>query len=195
MNDKEPNSEKKEASPDLAGMLGMGGFLDGVSNLITKFSELAERGESIRKTSGETESGKPFQTSAGFTVKFGSGRDAANSESGGSAPSQVAPFSASSKASQRTSAAASSPAESAPRVREPHIDVYEEEDHTLLLAEMPGVAVEDLQLRFDGDKLFLEGASKSALFKAEIALPRVYEAQHVSTSANNGVIEIRLSNG
>ena len=205
MNEKEPNSEKKETAPDLSAVLGMGGFLDGVTNLISKFGELAERGETLRQATGETESGKAYQSSMGFSVKFGPGKEGAVSDAMHVAPvnarSNRPPARASTATQNATSESdkgrlksSTASKDTSPQLREPHVDVYEEADHTLLLAEMPGVATDDLQLRFEGCKLFLEGSSKTALFRAEIELPQVYEAHQVSVTANNGVIEMRLSN-
>ena len=193
MTDKEPTPDKKESPVDLSAMLGMGGFLDGVTNLINKFGELAERGETLRKSSGETESGKAYQSSVGFSVKFGPGKEGStNSEAMHVSPvnqrsTRPAPR------SQTTSTERPAPT-SEMKTREPHVDIFEEEDHTLLLAEMPGVATDDLQLTFDERNLRIEGKSKTANFKAEIELPRVYTQDQVSLTANNGVIEIHLSN-
>ncbi len=71
MTDKEPSPEKKDPMVDLSAMMGMGGLLEGVPSLITKFGELAERGESLHKTVGQTQTGKPYESSVGFSVKFG----------------------------------------------------------------------------------------------------------------------------
>ncbi len=193
MDDKDPTPDKKEAQADLSAMLGMGGFLDGVTNLINKFGELAERGETLRKSSGETASGKAYQSSAGFSIKFGPGKDG----TAGSDAMHVAPVNqrTTKPAPRSQTTATEHPAPTAAmKIREPHIDIFEEEEHTLILAEMPGVATDDLQLTFDELKLQIEGKSKTAHFKADVDLPRVYSQEQVSLNANNGVIEIHLRN-
>lgn len=200
MKENDPASEKKDAAADLSAMLGMGGFLDGVTNLISKFGELAERGETLRHSTGETASGKPYQSSAGFSIKFGPGTETSNSEASGSDSMRVAPVNnrTTRPTTKRTASGAGNNSEHVPKgepaVREPHVDLYEEADHTLLLAEMPGVATEDLKLRFEDRNLHLEGTSKTALFRAQIELPIAYQQHQVSVTANNGVIEIRLNN-
>jgi HSP20 family protein len=71
--------------------------------------------------------------------------------------------------------------------------LFEEETHLLLLAEMPGVASEDVQLSFADRSLTIEGTSKTAHFKSHIELPQTFTMEQVSIAANNGVIEIRLA--
>ncbi len=111
-------------------MLGMGGFLDGVSNLINKFGDLAERGEHLRKSMGDTgTAAKPIRTSGGFTVRFG-GLKADDGES-----VSVKPVNTRSEAAPR--AATKSETTVVPKERTANVELFEEEDHLLLLAEMP----------------------------------------------------------
>lgn len=187
MSNNEPKKDDKESVADFSAMLGMGGFLDGVSNLIGKFGELAEKGETLRKSMGDAEtSAKPIRTSGGFTVRFGGLKpDDGESES-------VKPMNA---ASRTASAPKSSTSTPVPKERVANVELFEEADHLLLLAEMPGVASDDVSLDFEDKKLSIAGSSKTALFKAQVHLPRIYTAEQVAISANNGVVEIRLNNG
>ncbi len=188
MTDKEPKKINPENAADLSAMLGMGGFLDGVSNLISKFGELAERGEHLRQSMGEAEvNGKPVRTSAGFTVRFG-GLKGEEGESAAVPPIRPA------NAPRSTATNKSDKAPVVPKVREANVEVFEEEDHMLLLAEMPGVASNDVQLSFEGKMLSIQGRSQTAEFKANLELPQAYTEDQVAISANNGVIEIRLNN-
>ncbi len=188
MSSGEPKKEDKEAVADIAAMLGMGSFVDGVSNLISRFGELAERGESLRKSMGDTEvAGKPIRTSGGFTVRFGGLKD--NDEASVIKPVNTRPATpASSSQSQRSAFPVVA------KERTANVELFEEDDHLLLLAEMPGVASEDVHLNFNETLLTIEGKSKTALFKAEVPLPKVFTPEQVAISANNGVVEIRLSN-
>ena len=116
MSDNE-DMKQKQAAADLSAMLGIGGLFDGVSNLITKFGELAEKGESLRAAvgEGETSSGKKFTTSYGVNVRFGGGRDGAGKDGEYS----VHPV-------QKASKPESKPATSVPRVREPNVELYDD---------------------------------------------------------------------
>lgn len=187
MAENEPNKAPKENVADLSAMLGMGGFLDGVSNLINKFGDLAERGESLRKTMGETKTAaKPMRTSGGFTVRFG-GLKGDESESTSVRPMNTRPTATPN--SQRKTDAASV----VPKERTANVELFEEEDHWLLLAEMPGVASQDVSLNFEDKTLFLQGTSPTAQFKAQIELPKTFTSEQVTIHANNGVVEIRLA--
>ncbi|MCC6511507.1 MAG: Hsp20/alpha crystallin family protein [Pirellulaceae bacterium] len=185
-------AKQQAGAIDIASMLGMGGILEGVSSLVTKFGELAEKGEHLRKSYGETESGKAYQSSMGLSVKFGPGKaDDASSVQ----PFQTRPASR----SRPNSAPATSPSTPSStsvqrdmRKREAQVEMFEESDHLLLVVEMPGVASEDVELQFVEKKLSMCGRSASAEFRAEIETPHVYQAEQVKVSANNGVIEIRL---
>ena len=184
MSDQE-ESKKKEAAADLSAMLGIGGLFDGVSNLITKFGELAEKGESLRSAThqGESPSGKKMTTSYGFNVKFGPGNDNDVSIKPIPRPNHTS----------KTPSASPSAATPVPRVREPHVELFDEGDHLLVIAEMPGVSSEDVNLSFVEKMLHIHGTSKVAEFKKELELPKQYGPEQVSITANNGVIEIRLT--
>ena len=177
--------KQKQAAADLSAMLGIGGLFDGVSNLITKFGELAEKGESLRAAvgEGETSSGKKFTTSYGVNVRFGGGKDGAGKDGEYS----VNPL-------QKTSKPDTKPTSSVPRVREPNVELFDEGDHVQIIAEMPGVSSEDVHLTFAEKSLFIQGVSKVDEFKKELALPREFGPEQVAITANNGVVEIRLSN-
>lgn len=183
MSDKE-ETKKQDASADLSAMLGIGGLFDGVSNLITKFGELAEKGEALRSAThqSETPSGKKMTTSYGFNVKFGAGGDSA---------AEIKPMQ---KPGQTTrTQSAPSPVAQVPRIREPHVELFDEGDHLLVVAEMPGVSSEDVNLSFIEKILHIHGTSKVAEFKKELELPSEFGPDQVAITANNGVIEIRLT--
>ena len=183
MSDQE-ETKKKEAAADLSAMLGIGGLFDGVSNLITKFGELAEKGEALRSATHQSESpsGKKMTTSYGFNVKFGAGSDSA---------SEIKPMQKPDQPSRAQSTPG--PAPQVPRMREPHVELFDEEDHLLVVAEMPGVSSEDVNLSFIQQTLQIHGTSKVAEFKKEIELPSEFGPEQVAITANNGVIEIRLT--
>ncbi|MCY2982486.1 MAG: Hsp20/alpha crystallin family protein [Planctomycetota bacterium] len=177
-------TKKKDAAADLSAMLGIGGLFDGVSNLITKFGELAEKGEALRNATHQSESpsGKKMTTSYGFNVKFGPGGDGVAEIKPMQKPGQT----------PRTQSALS-PVAQVPRVREPHVELFDEGDHLLVIAEMPGVSSEDVHLSFIEKILHIHGTSKVAEFKKELDLPREFGPDQVAITANNGVIEIRLT--
>ena len=51
-------------------------------------------------------------------------------------------------------------------------DVYEEDDHVLVLAEIPGVSKKDVQLELAGDRLTIRAQRGEKRYRKEVALPR-----------------------
>ena len=129
------HSSKKNAKDEHPSGSG-GGFLSGLAEVLEKLSELAETGRTLSR-SGEftspagSESGakeftgaKEFKGMYGFSVKVGLG---------GEEPT-VEPF-----GNIKVDRHARDGVVVA-EVREPAVDVLEESDHLLIVAEMPGVA-------------------------------------------------------
>jgi len=91
---------------------------------------------------------------------------------------------------------------------QPPMDLLEESDRYLLLADLPGVAPGDVDLKIDDGVLYLRGERKSdaersresylrverpeGRFALQIALPSSVDAQGVRATHRNGVIEIAL---
>ena len=76
-------------------------------------------------------------------------------------------------------------------VREPVVDVFEEEDHVLVVAEMPGVGVEDVQITVEGDLLTILAERKDKKYRKEVLLPAVCAREKMQVTCNNGVVEIK----
>jgi len=169
----------KPSEDPMVGALGsLGGLTDGLANLLGKLGELAEKGEQLKR-SGEFQSasGKGVKGSYGFSMRFGAGDD-------GKSVTKVEPF-------QKQ---ATAPAASRPQVedREPQVDLFSEAEHLLIIAEMPGIAREGIQLDFSGSTLTLVGSSPRVRFSKKVDLPREVAQEDVELSINNGVVEVRL---
>jgi len=81
------------------------------------------------------------------------------------------------------------------RTKEPQVDVLDEDEELIVLADLPGVAEQDVQIRVEGDLLIIEafatGLPLATHYYTEAILP--YEAdERFSLSCNNGLIEARL---
>ncbi len=158
--------------------MGLGGFLDGLSSLLEKVGELAEKGEELRK-SGEVHSSDPkksFRAVYGFTIKTGLGGDQ---------EVKVEPFGNVHK-DQKTGEAV------VKEVREPMVDVFEERDHVLVVAEMPGISEEDVQLGLQDDILTITAARGDKKYHKEVLLPANVAKEKMTHTCRNGLLEIRL---
>jgi HSP20 family protein len=77
-------------------------------------------------------------------------------------------------------------------VREPMIDVFDEEDRILVIAELPGVSESEIKIEVTGDILNLTASDKDRKYAKEILLPGKVKPESVKTSYNNGILEITL---
>ncbi|ALJ91766.1 Hsp20/alpha crystallin family protein [Thermus aquaticus] len=83
-------------------------------------------------------------------------------------------------------------------VLEPLSELSEHEDHYLLRVEVPGLGPENLEVRFEGDQLVIEGEKreeKRAKHLAEIVYGRIYRAYLLPKDAKKEGLEARLKRG
>ena len=88
--------------------------------------------------------------------------------------------------------------QAAPRVKrkatpseEPPVDVFDEETHLRVLAELPGVEEEDIRVTLNETRLVISTDTPSHKYHKEIILPCVPKGQ-VDKSYRNGVLELTL---
>lgn len=152
------------------------GILRGLGELVEK---LAETGEQIKRSGAfdiDTSSGKNAKAVYGFSVKMALDE---NQET------RVEPFGNVRRDEQTGETTVQ-------EVSEPLIDVIEESDHVLVLAEMPGVADEDVHLDLNGDILMLHAERGSKKYHKEIVLPRSFDDKAMERSCRNGILEVKL---
>jgi len=77
-------------------------------------------------------------------------------------------------------------------VREPMVDVFDEKDHILIIAELPGVAENEIKIEVVGDILNLTASDKDRKYAKELLLPDKVKPESMKTSYNNGILEITL---
>ncbi|KAF0237268.1 MAG: molecular chaperone (small heat shock protein) [bacterium] len=164
-NDKESNS-----GFDIA----FGGILKGLGSLVEKLGEMAETSHTISNSKTGEINGQELKGIYGFSVKFGLGNE----------PIKVEPFGNIRK--DKTTGQAS-----VEEMREPIIDIFEEEDHVLIIAEMPGVSIKDVKFDIKDDILSIYAERGSKKYHKEILLPRSFQPDNIKLSSNNGVVEIK----
>ena len=79
-------------------------------------------------------------------------------------------------------------------MREPVVDILEEEGYTLVVAEMPGIGAEDVQLDVKDDVLTVSADRGDKKYRKEVLLPRSYPREKMLVSCNNGILEIKCTN-
>jgi len=92
-------------------------------------------------------------------------------------------------------------------VMRPPVDIFEDEDGVILLADMPGVSREQLDVRVDGDTLLIEGTANvpqvgemelihsemlSPVYRRSFSLSRDLDPQKIEAELKDGVLRLRL---
>ena len=170
--------ERRRKSSDEDGFLGLGGFLGGLSTFLEKLGELAETGGEIRK-SGELHGLGPegkVRGVYGFTIKTGLGEERV----------EVEPF-GNLRRDEKTGRAV------VQETREPMVDVFQEEDCVLVVAEMPGVTEDDVTLDLTEDILSIVAERGDKRYRKEVLLPRTFSPPQMSHTCRNGILEVRLA--
>ncbi|MCS7117973.1 MAG: Hsp20/alpha crystallin family protein [Thaumarchaeota archaeon] len=76
--------------------------------------------------------------------------------------------------------------------REPLVDVLDEEDKVRVVAEVPGVRKEDINLNVLDSRLVIRVETEQRRYYKEIDLPAEVDADNSKASYNNGVLEVTL---
>ena len=152
---------------------GIGGILRGLGDLVEKLTDLEQQGV-VSKTGTIGGSGEQVRGIYGFTVKVGLGDQGPRIEPFGNIRRDAT--------SGRTEVQ---------EVREPMVDVFDEEEHLLVLAELPGISKKDVRIELEDDVLTIAAESGDKKYRKEVLLPRSVPKEKMQVNCNNGVLEIR----
>ena len=157
----------------------LGGFLGKLGSVMEKLVDMAESGQDVSHT-GEIKGLDPkgkVRGVYGFSVKTALGQQ-------GEHELKIEPFgNISRKPSGETVVE---------DVREPLADVYEEEDHVLVLAEIPGVSKKDVQLELAGNRLTIRARRGEKRYLKDVQLPQSFTEEKMHWECANGILKIRF---
>lgn len=167
---------KSRDQPEGGADVGLGGILRGLGSLVEKLGELAEAGGELSRSVefGGSRAGKELKGIYGFTVKVGLGGEGV----------RVEPFGNIGRDDKSGRPVVQ-------EVREPAVDVFEESDHVLVVAEMPGIGADDVRLEVKDDLLTIAAERGDKKYRKEVLLPGSFPRQKMHVSCANGVVEIR----
>jgi len=81
----------------------------------------------------------------------------------------------------------------------PAVDIFENKEQLLIVADLPGVAKEDLSIHFDKGHLTLEGRIKSFGhdeepfdYRRTFVIPQGVDAEKIAANLQNGVLRVTL---
>jgi len=152
-----------------AGRISFGGLFKGLGNLIDLAAKLREEGVETRGEIGGLPRGA--RGVYGFSIKTLAGKPVIESF-GNIRETNRGPV--------------------VEEVREPMVDVFDEQDRVLVIAELPGVSENEIKLEVVGDILNLSASDKDRKYAREILLPGKVKPDTIKTSYNNGILEITL---
>jgi len=71
-----------------------------------------------------------------------------------------------------------------------HMDVHESDSEVRVVADIPGVDKDAIDLKCDGTTLHLEAASDSREYRERLSLPSPVDEHSARATYNNGVLEV-----
>ena len=74
--------------------------------------------------------------------------------------------------------------------RDVHMDIHESDDEVRIVADIPGVDKEDIDLQCDGTTLNLRAAGNNREYRERVSLPTTVDEHSASATYNNGVLEV-----
>lgn len=153
---------------------GFSSVLKGLGSFLDILSEMAEKGEREIKREGELGSKeKGFKAVYGFSVKIlGEGKPV------------IEPFGNIREDKEKGPVV--------DEVREPIVDVFDEGDHLVVLAELPGVDEKGIKYELKKDILIISAETGERKYYKEILLPTLVNKENISSSYRNGIFEMKL---
>jgi HSP20 family protein len=76
--------------------------------------------------------------------------------------------------------------------REPLLDVFEEGDEVIVVAELLCVAEQDINVHASENKITISVDKPQKRYRRELDLPAEVDPKRIKTSYKNGVLEVRL---
>jgi len=171
-----------QAATDIAGLSGAAA--DILSKLKDAFEQVAQAAEAQHNdsTPGKGQGDIPFTLAGkqgrmvfGYTMRMG--LDGLKAEPFGDIPPPKP---------QKPGANAK------PAARAPIVDIFEEAEQIRIVAELPGVASEDVICTLQGEILQIE-TRKPPRYSKNLRLPCPVDAASLKQSCSNGILEIRIA--
>lgn len=79
--------------------------------------------------------------------------------------------------------------------RDIHVDIYEDEGTLRVVADLPGVSKDDIELTCDGERLTIDATGSQREYHERIDLPKSVEEHTAEASYNNGILEVSFETG
>lgn len=151
---------------------GIAELLKGVGNLVELLQEMEQAGKSELSQVREFKGPGELRGIYGFTVRTGLGGLPTVERFGNVRESPAGPV--------------------VSEEREPLVDVFDEEDTVVVVAELPGATEGSIDLDVRGKTLSLRARGPNCRYAREVDLPVEVDPHSLERSYHNGVLEVRL---
>ncbi len=174
-----PKHEQDKEKVKVDAAFGLGGIFKGLGSLLEMATELAEKAEKLK-----TEGGGPMRVGTfgtpkglhavyGVSVRLGLGGEPIV-ESFGNVREK----------------AGKGPV--VDEVREPIVDLLDEGDHLVAVAELPGMEESSVHWKLNDDVLIVSAESADRKYYKELLLPARVDEKRAESSYKNGILELKL---
>ena len=75
---------------------------------------------------------------------------------------------------------------------ETHVDIHEADDVVRVIADLPGVEKDDIDLKCDGEMLTISAVSDHREYDERVRLPAQVDEHSATATYNNGVLEVNF---
>lgn len=171
---KKEKGETDRAREEIKGLEDLpfvGGLFKGLGKFVDLVEKVEEVGEEIKKR-GEVKGKEGVRGIYGFSIRTGIGERAKIQTFGNIRET---------KKGVRVE-----------ETREPIVDTFNEKDHMLIIAELPGIDEKSIKLDLKKNILFLEAGNHDRKYKKEILLPAEVDFASKEMHFKNGILEIKL---
>ncbi len=155
---------------------GLGDLFKGIGDLIELLKEMEAEGKTEATRTGELRGKgrlKDLRGVYGFNVKVGLGGEPTVETFGNIKKSEEGAV--------------------VEEVREPLVDIFDENEAIRVIAEMPGVDAGDVRVELKDDILTISAEGKDRKYSKEILLPAKGKQESLKTSYRNGILEVTVA--
>ncbi len=190
-----PDDQKRSDTPhterDVRIDINIGGLMGNLNDLMNAVNQamqdMQRQFDEQRKSGWKVES-DPETGTFGFSFSTNLNDFV---QSGGTARTTVRSTTTTRRSRTTTHSSASSTSTAEPQVREPLVDLFDEGDEIVVVAEMPGVQMSDIRVTLHEDVLALETSGDRRYMK-ELLLPAAVDPTTLQQTYRNGILELRL---
>ena len=173
---KDPRRQTRRERPPPGGInvdLGIGGLFKGLGDFLDLVGQMADSGQSEVNRSGEVHGPGAVRGVYGFSVRMNVGESPVVEHFGNIHSTERGP--------------------EVSEIREPLVDIFDEGDHILVVAELPGVTEGEIRIQAAEDVLTIEATGRDRKYAKDVQLPSAIDPAGLRQSYQNGILEVRLS--